>query len=306
MIVAVSGASGFIGRALGARLAARGETIRRLVRGAATGTDVGWDPSRGTIDGAALEGTDVVVHLAGEPLTDGRWNAAKKRRIVESRENGTRLIAETLAGLAQRPRVLLSASAIGIYGSRGDELLTESSGPGTGFLADVCRGWEEATLPAQRAGIRVVHLRIGIVLDPSGGALRAMLPIFRLGLGGRFGSGRQWMSWITLEDTVGAIVYAMGHEGLSGPVNVVAPEPVTNAVFTMELGKALHRPAVLPAPAWALRLVVGEMADEAVLASARAVPRRLLETGFAFSQANLDGALAAALDAPRSGPPSRA
>lgn len=249
---------------------------------------------------AALEGTDVVVHLAGEQLANGRWNAAKKRRIVESRQRGTRLIAETLAGMARPPRVLLSASAIGIYGSRGDEVLSESSSPGMGFLAEVCQKWEAATEPAEKAGIRVVHLRIGLVLDRSGGALKAMLPAFRLGLGGRLGSGRQWMSWITLADSIRAIEHVMECSNVSGAVNVVGPAAVTNAEFARTLGRVLGRPAVLPAPGWALRLAIGEMADEAVLASGRAVPRKLQESRFVFSDALLEAALGAVLGRSRS------
>lgn len=306
MNIVVSGASGLIGRALRGRLTARGDEVRRLVRGEPKGSDVQWDPMRAVLDAAALEGTDVVVHLAGEPLADGRWNAAKKRRIVESRENGTRLIAGTLAGMSRPPRALLSASAIGIYGSRNDEVLVESSPAGAGFLADVCRRWENATELAERAGIRVVHLRIGLVLDPAGGALKAMLPVFRLGLGGRLGSGRQWMSWITLADTIRAIEHIIERGDVAGPVNVIGPSPATNAGFTRALGRALHRPAMLPAPAWALRLAAGEMADEAVLASARAVPERLTTSGFVHADGDLDAALAAMLDRPRSGARPRA
>lgn len=300
MNVAVSGASGLIGRALGERLHLRGDVMRRLVRGHASGADIRWDPATQEIDAAALEETDVVVHLAGEPLANGRWNAAKKKRIVESRECGTRLIAETLARMTRRPRVLVSASAIGIYGSRGDEVLSESSSRGTGFLADVCQRWEAATEPAEKAGIRVVHLRIGLVLDPTGGALKVMLPVFRLGLGGRLGSGRQWMSWITLADTIRAIEHVMERSDVSGAVNVVGPAPMTNAEFTRTLGRVLGRPAVLPAPAWALRLAIGEMADEAVLASERAVPRKLHESGFVFSDSQLEAAFGTVLGRSRS------
>lgn len=293
--IVVSGASGLIGRALCARLAARGDVVRRLVRGEAKGSDIRWEPTNGVLDAASLEGTDVVVHLAGEPIADGRWNAAKKRKILDSRELGTRLIAETMAGMKRRPRVLVSAAAIGIYGSRGDEVLSERSPPGSGFLADACRLWERSTEAAERAGIRVVHLRIGLVLDPAGGALRAMLPVFKMGLGGRLGSGCQWMSWITLADTIGAIEHVIEREELSGPVNIVGPAPVTNSEFARTLGRVLGRPAVLPAPAWALRLVVGEMADEAVLASARAMPTRLQTTGFSYVENDLQTALAGIL-----------
>lgn len=302
--VVVSGASGLIGRALCERLSARGDVVQRLVRGAAKGSDVCWNPMNGLLDAGTLEGTDVVVHLAGEPIAEGRWNAAKKRRIMESRDRGTRLIAETIAGMKRPPRAMLSASAIGIYGSRGDEVLSESSALGTGFLADVCRGWEAATEPAARAGIRVVHLRIGLVLDPSGGALKPMLPVFKMGLGGRLGSGRQWMSWITLADTIGSIEHVMKREDVSGPVNVVGPSPVTNADFTRALGRALGRTAVLPVPEWVLRLVIGEMADEAVLASARAMPTRLRESGFSYADDALEAALAGMLNRSRSTAPS--
>ena len=300
MIVSVSGASGLIGRALCERLRERGDVVRRLVRGQTSGGDVRWDPGKHEIDAAALEGTDVVVHLAGEPLANGRWNAAKKRRIVESREQGTRLFAKALAEMTRPPRVFMSASAIGIYGSRGDEVLSEASSPGTGFLADVCQRWESATEPAEKAGLRVVHLRIGLVLDPDGGALKAMLPVFRFGLGGRLGSGQQWMSWITLADTIRAIERVMERSDVAGAVNVVGPAPVTNAEFTRALGRVLRRPVMLPAPRWALRLAIGEMADEAVLASGRAMPRKLQESGFVFSDSQLEAALGAVLGRSRS------
>ncbi len=299
MNVLISGSSGLIGGTLARRWVARGDVVRRLVRGSSGPPDVRWDPSGGEIDRTGLEGAEVVVHLAGEPLANGRWTPAKKSRIVSSRVEGTRVLAESLAAMAERPRVLLSASAIGYYGSRGDELLTEASTPGTGFLAEVCRRWEEATLTAEAAGIRVVHLRIGVVLDPSGGALKTMLPAFRMGMGGRLGNGSQWLSWIALEDVVGAIELAIERDEIRGPLNIVAPEPVTNSEFTSTLARAIHRPAFLPVPAPLLRLAIGGMADEAVLASARVRPERLLATGYRFARPRLEDALAHLLGNPR-------
>jgi len=231
------------------------------------------------------------VHLAGEPIAEGRWTQEKKRRILESRVKGTRLIAETLAKLNEKPRVLVSASAIGFYGDRGDEVLLEESASGEDFLSEVCREWEKATLAASQAGIRVVHLRIGIVLSAEGGALAKMLTPFKLGVGGRVGGGRQYMSWITLDDLVGVIRRALADESLRGPVNAVAPQAVTNEEFTKALGRVLGRPTFLPVPAFAARLAFGEMADALLLSSARVEPARLKEAGYEFSQTEVEGAL---------------
>ncbi len=300
MRVAVSGSSGLIGRALLPALDRAGSEVVRLVRpGARSGPgdvgpgpgDVVWDPGRQQIDSGGLEGVDAVVHLAGEGIAEGRWSATRKRRILESRTRGTRLLAETLSGLVRRPRVLVSASAIGYYGDRGDQVLDEESPAGRGFLPEVCVAWEEAAAPASDAGIRVVRLRIGPVLSREGGALSRMLPLFRIGVGGRLGHGRQYMSWIALDDLVRVIASAIGDESLSGPVNAVAPGPVTNAEFTRALGRALGRPAILPVPALALRVAVGEMADALLLASARVLPRRLERGGFRFEHPDVEEAL---------------
>src|SRR5205807_5064213 len=266
MNILISGSHGLIGSALASLLAGRGDRIVRLVRpGPASGPqEVGWDPAAGTIDGRALEGVDAAIHLAGESAARGRWTAAKKARIRESRVESTRLLARTLAGLTRRPRVLICASAVGYYGDRGDEILVEESAPGQGFLAGVCVAWEAAAEAVRQAGIRVVHLRTGLVLTPTGGALAQLLPLFRLGLGGRFGSGRQWMSWITLDDEVEAIAHPLGRNSLQGPVNLVSPHPVTNQEPTNALARVLRRPAVLALPGAALRAVIGEAAGELV------------------------------------------
>jgi uncharacterized protein (TIGR01777 family) len=272
MRILVTGSSGLIGRALTLQLT--GHEIVCYNRAA--------PPS--------LEGFDAVIHLAGESIA-GRWTPAKKERIRSSRRDGTRTLCEGLARCAARPHVLLSASAIGIYGDRQDEKLTEDSPPGTGFLADVARDWEAATLPAREAGIRVVNLRFGVVLSAQGGALKQMLPLFRLGAGGVVGNGQQFWSWIALPDTVAAILHALANESLVGPVNVVAPYPVTNRAFTRTLGRALHRPTILPVPAWAVRLTLGEMGPALLLASTRVEPRRLLASGFQFQLPELEAAV---------------
>ena len=294
--VAVTGATGLIGTELVRRLRAEGHTVVRLVRSApAPGSgDVRWDPGAGRIDAVGLAGVDAVVHLAGESVGQ-RWSEARKARIRHSRVEGTRLLAQALADLPSRPRVLVSASAVGFYGDRGDQAVDEASAAGGGFLAGVVREWEAAAAPARRAGIRVAHPRLGVVLSPRGGALARMLPPFRLGAGGRLGSGRQWMSWITLDDAVRALLFALADTRVEGPCNVTAPGPVTNAEFTAQLAQALGRPALVPAPAFALRLAFGEMADEALRAGQRVRPRRLEELGFAFHHPELEGALRAAL-----------
>ncbi len=289
---AVSGASGLVGRALCAALEGRGEQVRRLVRRESRGAgEASWDPDKQTIAADRLEGLDGVVHLAGKNIADGRWTEAVKREIRESRVGGTALLARTLAGLQRRPGVWISASAVGFYGDRGDELLDEDSSAGTGFLAETCREWEEATAPAVEAGIRVVSLRIGVVLTPAGGALARMLPIFRLGLGGRIGDGKASMSWIGLEDLVRAILFSIDHESLTGPVNAVAPTPVTNAEFTRTLARGLGRPAILPVPAGLLGLVAGEMGRSLLLASTRVRPTRLIGAGFTYRGSTLEDSL---------------
>ncbi len=291
--VAVTGATGLVGSALCSRLADSGHGILQLVRRQNVDTlqQLFWDPQDGFITPQRMNGVEAVVHLAGESIASGRWTDDKKQRIRRSRVDGTRTLSTALARLEQPPRVLVCASAIGYYGDRGDELLDESSAPGTGFLADVCREWEGASAPAMDAGIRVVHLRLGVVLSRSGGALQKMLMPFKLGAGGRIGAGRQYWSWIHLDDVVGAIVHAVTHHELSGPVNAVGPRPVTNAEFTRTLGRVLHRPAVIPLPAVAARIALGEMADELLLSSARVVPRMLQQSGYVFAFADLETAL---------------
>jgi uncharacterized protein (TIGR01777 family) len=289
--VAVTGASGLVGSALCAALATSGYTVLRLVRRPArTPDEVAWDPVGGVQDASRLDGLDAVVHLAGESIA-GRWTEARKAEIRRSRVEGTRQLCAALAGLARRPSVLVSASAIGIYGDRGSEVLRENSPPGTGFLAEVCQAWEAATEPASRTGIRVVMPRLGMILSPAGGGLKTMLTPFRLGLGGRFGSGRQFVSWIAVDDVVGVIRHALRAERLSGPVNAVSPAPVTNAEFTRTLARVLSRPALLPLPAFAARLAMGEMADEMLLASQRVLPTRLEESRYRIMYPRLEDAL---------------
>jgi uncharacterized protein (TIGR01777 family) len=291
MDVCITGASGLVGSALVAKLEDRGHRVRRFTRNREASGQAYWDPATGQIDRQALQGADVLVHLAGESIARGRWTAKKKDRILRSRVDGTRLISSAWADVGNQPRSLISASAIGYYGSRGDECLTEASSPGQGFLSQVCRQWEAETQVAAQAGVRVVNLRLGLVLSPEGGALAALLPIFRAGAGGRIGDGRQWMSWIDLEDLTEVILAAATDERLSGPVNAVAPNPVTNAEFARVLGRVLHRPTVLPTPKFAIRAAMGEMADELLLASQRVVPQRLEEIGFAFRSPDLETAL---------------
>lgn len=292
MRILVSGASGLIGSALIGRFKQDGgNEIIRLVRSRSPlPGEIAWDPQAGQLDPAALEGFDVVVHLAGENVA-GRWTEEKKARIRNSRIRGAQLLCERLVGLAQRPKVLLSASAIGYYGDRGDAVLDENGAAGGGFLASVCRDWEAATEPAAAAGIRVMHTRFGVVVATQGGALASMLPIFRLGMGGRLGNGRQYVSWVSLDDAVRAVVFLMSSESLAGPLNVTAPEPVTNARFAQALAQAVHRPAILPVPKFALRIMAGEMADEMLLSSTRAVPARLTAAGFSFGDRTIEHAL---------------
>ena len=290
MNVLMSGATGLIGSALTPELEARGHGVRRLTRRPRAEGDVGWDLDAGTI-GGDLSGTEAVVHLAGESIAEGRWTQEKKRRISESRQKGTRLLAEKIAGLETPPSVMVSASAIGYYGDRGNELLTEESEPGELFLSRVCREWEGGADPAREAGVRVVHPRFGIVLSTEGGALGTTLPIFKLGGGGRIGSGRQYWSWVSLDDVVGAIVHAIENDALSGPVNVVGPDPPTNAEYTRVLGRVLGRPTFFAVPAPAARVALGGMADELLLASARVEPAKLEETGYEYRYPELEGAL---------------
>jgi len=294
--VALSGASGLLGSALRPALTTAGWQVRPLVRRAAHPGEVRWDPAAGTLDTAALAGVSAAVHLAGESVAEGRWTGAKKARIRNSRILGTHLLSESLARLPQRPDVLVSASAIGIYGDRGDELLNEDSPLGSDFLAEVGKEWEAATAPAADAGIRVVHLRFGIVLARDGGALPRMVRPFLLGAGGPIGSGRQWMSWIALDDAVRVVLNVLQNPEARGPFNAVAPEPVRNTDFAACLGDVLHRPALIPVPAFALRLLFGEMADAALLSSQRVLPVRLGALGFEFRHPTLSGTLRAVLD----------
>ncbi len=293
MRVLVSGASGLVGSALVPALESAGHSVVRLVRRDPAANEIRWDPAGGIAAGA-LEGFDAAVHLAGESIA-GRWTAAKKARIRDSRVQGTRTLAAALAGAAQRPKVMVCASAIGIYGDRGDEVLREESAPGSDFLAEVSQQWEAATEPAARAGMRVVSLRFGVVLSRRGGALAQMLPPFRMGAGGRIGSGRQWMSWITLDDVVGVIQHALATDSLRGPVNTVAPTPVTNAEFTRALGEALHRPTIFPLPAFMVRLMFGEMGDALLLGSQRVDCGKLQASDFRFRHPELQPALQALL-----------
>jgi len=290
--VAITGSTGLVGEALVASLTARGHQVRRVVRRPAGSGEVRWDPQAGTIDAAALAGIDGCVHLAGEGIAGRKWSEEHKQRILESRTTGTDLLARTVATLDPRPGVLVSASAIGYYGDRGDEELVETSTPGDDFLARVCLAWEGATAPAADAGIRVVLARSGIVLDAHGGALARMLLPFKLGLGGRIGSGKQYMSWISLDDEVGGIVHALEHEDVVGAMNLTAPAPVTNAEFTATLGRVLGRPTLLPTPLFPLRVRYGtELIQALLLDSARVLPATLERSGYSFAYVDLESAL---------------
>ena len=291
--VVVTGASGLIGAALTAFLRSGGHRVTTLVRRRPReGWDEAfWDPSAGAVDAAALEGADAVVHLAGENIGGGRWTAARRRSILDSRVRGTELLAHTLAGLAHPPPVLVAASAVGFYGDRGREEVDEDTGPGRGFLADVCRAWEQACAPASEAGLRVVNARFGMVLSASGGALARMLPAFRAGLGGPMGRGEQAVSWVALDDAVGAVLFAISKATVAGPVNVVAPGAVSNRDLARSLGRVLRRPARLPVPGPAIRLAFGAMGDELLLAGARVRPGRLQAAGFTFLYPALEAAL---------------
>lgn len=296
MKILVTGSSGLIGSALVRHLTAGGHYVVRLVRRNPDRSrgDLTWDPTTGRVERAGLEKLDAVVHLAGESIV-GLWTDAKKKRIHQSRVQATEFLMEALAGLTHRPRVIVSASAIGYYGNRGDQWVNERAGPGMGFLPTLCQEWEKATELAANAGIRVVNLRIGIVLSPAGGALKAMLPVFRLGLGGRLGTGRQYMSWIELGDLVSAICFCIENDAMEGPVNGVAPEPVTNREFARALGAALNRPTLFPVPSFLLKLLPGGFARESVLASQRVEPAALVKAGFEFAHPTLADALKACL-----------
>jgi uncharacterized protein (TIGR01777 family) len=294
MRVAVTGSSGLIGTAVVDLLRSSGHEVTRLVRRPPSAADeVAWNPDAGTVDTGGLRGVDTLVHLAGEPIGGGRWTQERKRRIRDSRVKGTRLLATTLASMDDRPRALINGSAIGYYGSdRGDELLTEESAPGVGFLAQVVRDWEAAADPARAAGLRVVHVRTGIVQSPKGGALALQLPLFKLGLGGRLGSGRQWVSWITLDDIAGIFVHAVMRTNLEGVLNGTAPDPVRNAEFTHVLGRVLGRPALLPIPKLGPAAVLGpEGARETAFASQRVIPARTEATGYSFHHRTLEPGL---------------
>ena len=292
MRVVVTGSSGLIGTALTDELRRRGDEVVRLVRREPGPGEVPWDPARGEIDAAALEGADAVVHLAGVGIGDSRWTEAHKRAVLDSRVQGTTLVARTMASMADKPRVLVSASAIGYYGDRGDDVLTEESRAGTGFLTDVVRQWEGATAAAEDAGVRVAHIRSGLVLSPAGGALKQMLLPFRLGAGGRIGSGRQWWSWIAIDDEVGAILHVIGADALRGPVNLTAPNPVTNAEFTKTLGRVLGRPTLLPTPTLALKVLFGgDAVEEMFLGGQRVVPAMLQASEYEFRHSALEPAL---------------
>jgi uncharacterized protein len=299
MRIAISGSSGLIGTALARSLRRDGHEVIRLVRGDPpfpdAATAVRWHPVAGTIDTAKLEGIDAAVNLAGRPIGGKRWSAAEKREVVRSRIDSTRLLSEALAGLDAPPPVLLSASGIGVYGNRQEEVLDEGSTLGEGFMAELCRSWEAATAPAEEAGLRVAHLRTGLVLSGEGGLLERPVQLMKLGLGGRLGRGDQWWSWIAIADEVGAIRFLMDHD-VEGPVNLTGPAPVTNREFTEALGRVLHRPTLFPAPAFGVRLVLGsELADEVVLAGQRVLPKKLQEAGYAYTFADVELALRAAL-----------
>jgi uncharacterized protein (TIGR01777 family) len=293
MNILITGSTGMIGTALIEVLKTLDHRVTRLTRGSLQSREpvVQWNPASGTLNAGEIEGFDAVVHLAGESIAARRWTAAQKARIRDSRVKGTTLLSETLAKLAKPPKVLVCASAIGYYGNRGDEVLREDSKIGSGFLAEVCQEWEDAANAARQKGIRVVHLRNGLVLSPKGGALAKLLLPFKMGVGGIVGNGKQYWSWVSLDDTVGAFRHALTNENLHGAVNLVAPRAVTNREFTKTLGKVLSRPTIFPLPAFVARLMLGEMADDLLLSSARIEPARLLAAGYKFKHPELEGAL---------------
>jgi len=291
MRILISGASGLIGSALSSSLTAAGHTVTRLVRREAAAGEFTWQPASGELDAAAFDGCDAVINLAGVNIGEKRWTDDYKRSLLSSRVETTQLLAATMAGLDHKPAVFLSGSAVGWYGDRGDERLDELSAPGTDFLSDLCQKWEAATTAAHEAGIRVVHLRTGIVLSARGGALKKQVPLFKLGLGGRFGSGHQWQSWISIDDEVGAISHLLSSD-VHGAVNLTAPNPVTNIEFTATLAKVLHRPAVLPIPMFGPKLLLGsELVEALLLSSQRVLPTALQRSGYEFKHETLDTAL---------------
>jgi uncharacterized protein (TIGR01777 family) len=301
MRILVSGSTGFLGTALVESLEGQGHAISRLVRPGTSGKNtvgggaqgaIAWDPVARQFDLAAAEGADALVHLAGASIAEGRWNVSRKELLGTSRTNATRHLIGALTKLQRPPRVIVAASAVGYYGNRGDETLTEASAPGNNFLAGLCREWEAETARAVELGARVVSLRFGIILAAHGGALPRMVTPFKLGAGGRLGDGRQWMSWLTLPEVINIIQFALENPALTGPVNTVTPNPVRNSEFTAVLAKTLHRPALFPAPAFALRLALGEMADALLLVSQRVMPSKLADSGYAFLQPSLASALA--------------
>ncbi|MDY6906089.1 MAG: TIGR01777 family oxidoreductase [Thermodesulfobacteriota bacterium] len=292
--ILISGAGGVIGSTLVPFLTTGGHHVCTLVRREPVAEhEIFWDPARGVIDRHAINARkiDTVIHLAGENVGEGRWTDRKKRTIMESRKAGTALLAGAMAGLTHKPETFLSASAVGIYGHRGDDVLVEADGPGEGFLADVCKNWEASAMPATTCGIRTVLMRIGVVLTPAGGALQRLLPLFRSGLGGPIASGRQFVSWIAIDDVIGAIYHLLMNTDIEGPVNLVSPNPATNGDLSRALGKILHRPALLPVPGGAVKAAFGEMGREVVLSSTRVQPQRLLNTGFEFDYPDLNTAL---------------
>ena len=290
MRVLVTGASGLIGSALTSAVRRDGQEAIALVRRpSANPSEIQWNPA--AVDAKPFEGADAVVHLAGENIASGRWTAERKKAIQASRVDGTRNLSQSIAAATRKPKVLVSASAIGYYGDRGDELLPETATSGTGFLAEVSRDWEAATDAAIQAGVRVVHPRIGVVLDSKGGALPKMALPFKFGAGGRVGSGKQWMSWITLDDLVRLLIFTLTNDAVRGPMNAVAPQSVTNDEFTRALARVLHRPALVPAPAFALRLAMGQMADELLLSSQRVEPKVAMDAGFRFQYPQVESAL---------------
>lgn len=291
MRVLIAGASGLVGSALVPALESEGAAVTRLVRTPARTGEIEWHPNNDQLDPSQLEGFDAVIHLGGENIAAGRWTDDQKRKIRDSRVNGTHLLSEALAKLTKRPKVFVCASATGIYGDRGDEILDDQSESGGGFLAGVCREWEQATGPAVQAGVRTVNLRFGPILAREGGMLAKLLTPFKMGMGGKVGSGKQYISWVSIDDAVGAVKVALNDESIRGPLNVVSPNPVTNEIFTKALGHVLSRPTALAMPAFAARLAFGEMADEMLLVSQRVIPKRLVQAGYEFQQPELEGAL---------------
>ena len=295
MKIVISGASGLIGTPLVEQLVKNGHRVTKLVRRPARSGESQWDPRTGQIDASVIDGADAVIHLAGAGIGDKRWTAAYKREVLESRTLSTALLARTIASSTVKPKVFLSGSAIGFYGARGDEQLGDDGSLGSGFLADVCRDWEAAAAPAQQVGVRTVFLRTGIVLSPRGGALKKLLPLFRLGVGGRFGNGKQWQSWISITDELNAIEHLLT-ANVEGPVNLTAPEPVTNAEFTKVLARVLKRPALFPVPAFGPRILLGgELADALLFTGQRVLPNRLEASGYRFAHRDLESALRALL-----------